>query len=631
MSDRSVSTNETAMDVPKVNEITSRNGYEYQPLWIGPSKITTIRTGKAKPFQSLLKTNHRGKTAINKQHRTGPVYLGRVGFDGDEQNYYDHGGPEKAVLQFNPNNYLLWHKELRDVMVKDEEKRASILSPGAMGENIAVSNPLHGPPMDEHTVCVGDVIEIRNSEGNGACVAKIRITGPRQPCNKLNHRFGIANMSHRAQSQSRTGWLYSVPQEGNIEVGDQMVLVERPYPEWPVARVQYYLYAEPRNFDMIKRLLDEIADILVYDVRDVLKNRLEKGVEDMSSRLNGSRKIEKFIQYRLSKRTYETQHISDFVFDRIDRVKNDSSEYALAEPGSHIRLRIRLPGRSDMALIRPYSIISGDSNGFRLGVALSDTSRGGSSYLHTNLSIGDVVEASETIANTFPLMSAEVADTHIFLAGGIGITAFLDHIRYCLDKNITFQLHYMVRSKSDTAYQSLINSMLNNSKSISTESTSIHIYDSGSGDRCDVKALLSSFADQPRTHIYTCGSERLSNAVTEAARKSGIPETNLHFEQFSIDASGDPFTAILAKTGRKIDVRAEQSLLEALRETGLEVPSSCEAGNCGTCKVRVKCGKVTHRGTGLTADEKAGEGEEGEKREMLSCVSRGVGTIEIEI
>lgn len=181
-----------------MNEL--QNGYEFKPLWTGPSVITSVRTGKTRPFQSLLKTNNRAKTAINKQHRIGPLFLGRLGFEGDEQTYHDHGGPEKAVLQFNPNNYLLWQDELKDIMVKDDLKRKALLSPGAMGENIAVQNQIQDDPlMDEHTMCIGDVVGIRKTKRPGKVSPKLCVTGPRQPCYKLNHRFGVADMSQRAQ------------------------------------------------------------------------------------------------------------------------------------------------------------------------------------------------------------------------------------------------------------------------------------------------------------------------------------------------------------------------------------------------------------------------------------------------
>jgi vanillate O-demethylase ferredoxin subunit len=53
----------------------------------------------------------------------------------------------------------------------------------------------------------------------------------------------------------------------------------------------------------------------------------------------------------------------------------------------------------------------------------------------------------------------------------------------------------------------------------------------------------------------------------------------------------------------------------ALEEAGVKIPTSCEQGACGTCKVKVLEGEVDHRDKKLTAEQKA-EGY------MLACVSR---------
>ncbi|MFB7187225.1 2Fe-2S iron-sulfur cluster-binding protein [Streptomyces sp. NPDC056230] len=50
-------------------------------------------------------------------------------------------------------------------------------------------------------------------------------------------------------------------------------------------------------------------------------------------------------------------------------------------------------------------------------------------------------------------------------------------------------------------------------------------------------------------------------------------------------------------------VPADISVLDAVREAGAEVPSSCEAGICGTCETRVIDGDPDHRDTLLTPEE----------------------------
>lgn len=78
-----------------------------------------------------------------------------------------------------------------------------------------------------------------------------------------------------------------------------------------------------------------------------------------------------------------------------------------------------------------------------------------------------------------------------------------------------------------------------------------------------------------------------------------FPSSNIHFEAFTVSISGDLFGAELKYSEKVLEVKEEQTLLEVLKEAGLEVGSSCEMSNCGTCKVTVYKGKMEHRGTGL--------------------------------
>lgn len=64
-------------------------------------------------------------------------------------------------------------------------------------------------------------------------------------------------------------------------------------------------------------------------------------------------------------------------------------------------------------------------------------------------------------------------------------------------------------------------------------------------------------------------------------------------------------------------------MLDVLREAGMDVSPSCEAGHYGTCAVTLKRGQVEHQGTGLMEEEKSDS--------MLTCESRGRGRIVIEI
>jgi ferredoxin len=99
----------------------------------------------------------------------------------------------------------------------------------------------------------------------------------------------------------------------------------------------------------------------------------------------------------------------------------------------------------------------------------------------------------------------------------------------------------------------------------------------------------------------------------------------LHVEHFSaIGAQLDPenevpFEVELKDSQLSVQVSADQTLLEAVRAVGVDVPSDCEEGLCGTCEVNVIAGEVDHRDKVLSGAERA------EGRRMMACCSRARG------
>ncbi len=76
------------------------------------------------------------------------------------------------------------------------------------------------------------------------------------------------------------------------------------------------------------------------------------------------------------------------------------------------------------------------------------------------------------------------------------------------------------------------------------------------------------------------------------------------------------FTVRLARSGRAIPVRRDQSVVEALAEHGVQIATSCAQGVCGTCLTRVLAGEPDHWDTYLTPEEQ----EQNDR--FLPCCSR---------
>jgi MOSC domain-containing protein YiiM/ferredoxin-NADP reductase len=527
-----------------------------------------LRSGRVKklgPFQS----------AIFKTPLSGRIEVTKGGIKGDEHAYEPHRSPDKALLHYCTRHYDDWRNEL--------PASESHFKPGAFGEN------MYNEEVNEKTLCIGDRIAI------GEVI--VEVTEPRSPCYKLNHRFEVQDMARRTQRLLRTGWLYRVIRPGFMQAGDMIQLLERPYPEWTVARVMYYLFIDTEDAEMMKQIVE--IEPLGFEIKDKFKARLATAkTEDQNERMFGdeSAKMDAWSEYCLIEKRKETSKVTAFVFEAVGDIDNPTP----VEPGSHVR--VKLGGK----LVRAYSVVAGDSKRFELGIQLSQGSRGGSKYLHEQAKVGDVFTIGRTTAS-FPL--ATDADEHIIISAGIGITAFLPATKYLQQTKQRFHLHYA--HTGEMPFSSQINALGSNAT----------IYNKSQGQRLDVSKVISHAQD--RSHIYTCGPERLMADVVASAKKYNVPDSLVHLEQFTVTTSDDPFTVELKESKKMIEVGAAQSLLDALRSVGIDIDSSCEVGNCGTCKVDVCAGIIEHRGTGLIEDEKS--------EAMLSCVSRGIGTIVLDL
>lgn len=220
--------------------------------------LSEIRVG------SVGEIGHSGiRSAIGKRPLSAPVRIDLTGPHGDQHAERFHGGPEKAVLQYDSGHYAAWRGEFPAI--------ATGFQPGSFGENFVVAG------LSEATVCVGDIVRVGS--------ALLQVSESRQPCFKLNHRFGDLGISRRSQESGRTGWFYRVLEPGEVAAGDTLAVVERPLPEWTVARLQHYLYHLADDFEMA-RMLSELPH-LSPGFRALFAKRVATGqVENWESRLS---------------------------------------------------------------------------------------------------------------------------------------------------------------------------------------------------------------------------------------------------------------------------------------------------------------------------------------------------------
>jgi len=223
------------------------------------TRIEAVLVGRAVPFGP-----NGEPSAIDKRACSAPVQVGLLGLDGDEQgDRVHHGGPDKAVHHYACDHYAAWRSELPAAAARFEHA-------GAFGENLGTRG------LTEQDVCVGDIYRLGT--------ARVQVSQARQPCWRLNLRFGVPDMARRMQTSGRTGWYYRVLEPGTVEAGAALSLEARPHPEWPLARLLHFLYVERLDFAALERI--EALSVLAEGWRRLAARRLQnRAVEDWSSRV----------------------------------------------------------------------------------------------------------------------------------------------------------------------------------------------------------------------------------------------------------------------------------------------------------------------------------------------------------
>lgn len=201
-------------------------------------------------------------SGIDKHPVADPVLAGPLGLAGDAQaDTRHHGGPDKAVHAYPAAHLALWAADLPET--------AALFRPGGFGENLVVDGAT------EADICLGDRWQLGG--------ALLEVSQARQPCWKLNLRFGRTDMVQRVQDSGRSGWYFRVLEPGTMAAGDVARLRSRPHPGWSLTRVSHLLYHDRMN----RAALGELAALpgLPETWRRLAENRLRSGrVEDWSLR-----------------------------------------------------------------------------------------------------------------------------------------------------------------------------------------------------------------------------------------------------------------------------------------------------------------------------------------------------------
>jgi phthalate 4,5-dioxygenase reductase subunit len=295
---------------------------------------------------------------------------------------------------------------------------------------------------------------------------------------------------------------------------------------------------------------------------------------------------------------------NDKIADGIHLLEFRAADGAALPPftaGAHVALKT--PG----GLTRKYSLCNdpAERDRYQIAVKREVNGRGGSIDLIDNARAGDTLLVAAPV-NDFGLPPR--GQDFLFIAGGIGVTPMRAMIHELRGAGKRFRLFYFNRTPEMAAFRDEL------STAELKDSVVIH-YDQGDPARSfDLKPILKE--RQNREHLYCCGPRPLMEAVRTMT--DHWSPTAVHFEAFSEaethKATDTAFNVRLARSGKLVEIPADKTILDVLRDNGLDVPFSCETGTCGTCRTKMLAGVADHRDLVLAEHEKTDN--------IMICVSR---------
>ncbi len=313
----------------------------------------------------------------------------------------------------------------------------------------------------------------------------------------------------------------------------------------------------------------------------------------------------------------------------------DDPEAFVFTQGQYLTFRQEIDGTE---IRRSYSICCGVGEGLQVGIKRVD---GGafSSWANDNLKPGMRLEAMPPSGRFFvPL--GEAPRHYLGFAGGSGITPVLSLIRTTLAAEPTsrFTLVYANRAAATVMFREELEDLKNRHMGrfqvihvLEHDAAEVPLF-TGRVDGAKVRALFSGLIEPEGVDVaFICGPEPMMLAISEALKAAGLRDEQIRFELFKSDqpgrlpqraaaaiaagATGAEAKVTLDGVTRTLTVEPGQTVLEAGLAAAMEVPFSCRAGVCSTCRCRVLEGEVEMAANYALEDDEVAKGY------VLSCQS----------
>lgn len=304
------------------------------------------------------------------------------------------------------------------------------------------------------------------------------------------------------------------------------------------------------------------------------------------------------------------------------------------EPGQYVTLSVEIGGER---VSRCYTVSSPSTRPYSVQLTIKREPDGVvSSWLHDNLRVGDRVELSGP-AGEFST-AFHPSERLLLLAGGVGITPMISILEsiHDLAQPVDVVLVHNSRAPEFVAFAGELARIGQDNPHVKVIQAVSHDPDGswlGPVGRLDIGMLRDHVPDLRDREVFICGPDAYMVTAEALLLELGVPATRIHQESFVLagaeDIAVDPaaegtHTVTFAKSGKTATIPDGLTVLDAAKEVGIRIITSCQNGICGTCKTGKISGDVDIAHNGGIRQREIDNGK------ILACCTRPRGPVTID-
>jgi len=307
------------------------------------------------------------------------------------------------------------------------------------------------------------------------------------------------------------------------------------------------------------------------------------------------------------------------------------------QPGQFLTFDLPVPGGT---IQRTYTISSSPSRPLSISITIkAQPGSIGTRWLLDHLKPGMRLRAYGAAGQFTSLRHP--ARKYLFISAGSGITPMMSMTTWAWDSGEMPDIVFVhaARKPSDIIFKNRLEQFASRVPGLQLRFTveQVEPFSVWPGYRGRLSQIMLGLMapDYLEREVFCCGPEPFMKSVREMLGSLGFDLAHYHEESFGaptlqevpVEPAAPAVAAVMsfAGSGKTTACDGSETVLTLAKRAGLNIPSSCNFGLCGTCKVRKLSGDVimVHNG-GISDDEIAAD-------YILACCSRPQGDVTIDL